>query len=415
MIKIEESLNGKLIQGVCDEKFESVAEQFLRNYSERGEVGASVCVRVDDQKVVDLWGGFAEEESQRPWQEDTVSIVFSCTKAATALCAHLLVDRGLLDLNAPVSRYWPEFGQAGKESVTVAMMLNHSAGVPAFREPVKEGGYNDWDYMIERLEKEEPFWQPGTRNGYHMISFGWTVGELVRRVSGKSLGQFFADEIAAPLDLEFWIGLPESIDSRVAPMIAAAPNLEPPISDFVQAVMNDPKSTSHLALFNNGGHNANAVAAHRAEIGGAGGVSNARSLSKMFQPLANAGVISSEKGSASLLSSTAIDRMSQVSMATGLDDTLLRPTRFALGFMKSMDNRDYKPGNTEGFIIGDRAFGHVGAGGSAGFADPDAKLAFGYTMNQMGDGILLTDRGQSLVDATYQSLGYRDCDPGFWR
>ncbi len=411
MINIEENLNGKLIQGVCDEKFESVAEQFLRNYSERGEVGASVCVRVGDQKVVDLWGGFAEEESQRPWQEDTVSIVFSCTKAATALCAHILVDRGLLDLNAPVSRYWPEFAQAGKQDVTVAMMLNHSAGVPAFREPVKEGGYNDWDYMIERLEKEQPFWLPGTRNGYHMISFGWTVGELVRRVSGKSLGQFFADEIAAPLDLDFWIGLPESIDSRVAPMIAAVPNLEPPISDFVQAVVNDPQSTSHLALFNSGGHNANATAAHRAEIGGAGGISNARSLSKMFEPLANGGVAQG----ITLLSDTAIARMSQVSMATQMDPTLLRPTRFALGFMKTMDNRDYKPGNTEGFIIGDRAFGHVGAGGSAGFADPDAHLSFGYTMNKMGDGILLTDRGQSLVDASYRSLGYRDCAAGFWR
>ncbi len=411
MIKIEENLNGKSIQGVCDERFESVAEQFLRNFSEREEVGGSVCVRVGDQKVVDLWGGFAEEESQRPWQEDTVSIVFSCTKAATALCAHLLVERGLLDLNAPVSRYWPEFAQAGKEDVTVAMMLNHSAGVPAFRDPIKEGGYNDWNYMIERLEKEEPFWPPGTRNGYHMISFGWTVGELVRRVSGKSLGQFFADEIALPLELDFWIGLPESVDARVAPMIAAVPNLEPPISDFVQAVVNDPKSTSHLALFNSGGHNANTTAAHRAEIGGAGGISNARSLSKMFEPLANGGVANGM----TLLNDTTIDRMSQVSMATQMDPTLLRPTRFALGFMKTMDNRDYKPGNTEGFIIGDRAFGHVGAGGSAGFADPDAKLSFGYTMNKMGDGILLTDRGQSLVDATYLSLGYRDCEPGFWR
>lgn len=411
MIKIQESLNGQEINGFCDEKFESVADEFLRNFSEREEVGASACVRIGDQKVVDLWGGYADAEAKTPWQEDTVSIVFSCTKAATALCAHLLVDRGLLNLNARVSDYWPEFAQAGKEDVTVAMMLNHSAGVPAFREPIKEGGYYDWDYMIERLEQETPFWPPGTRNGYHMISFGWTVGELVRRVSGKSLGQFFADELAAPLGLDFWIGLPESIDARVAPMIAAVPNIEPPVSDFVQALMGDPQSTSHLALFNSGGHNANATAAHRAEIGGAGGVSNARSLSKMFEPFANDGVADGTD----FISTAAIARMSQVSMATQMDATLLRPTRFALGFMKSMDNRDYKPGNTEGFIIGDRAFGHVGAGGSAGFADPDAKLSFGYTMNKMGDGILLTERGQSLVDATYRSLGYSDCDAGFWR
>lgn len=411
MIEIKENLNGQKVNGFCDEQFESVAAEFVRNFSEREEVGASVCVRVGDKKVVDLWGGYAEAETQSPWLEDTVSIVFSCTKAATALCAHLLIDRGLLNPNALVSDYWPEFSQAGKEQVTVAMMLNHSAGVPAFREPIKEGGYYDWEYMIERLEQEAPFWEPGTRNGYHMISFGWTVGELVRRVSGKSLGQFFADEIASPLNLDFWIGLPEAIDARVAPMIAAVPNMEPPVSDFVQALMADPTSISHLALFNSGGHNANATLAHRAEIGGAGGISNARSLSKMFEPFANNGTADG----IDLMASATVDRMSQVSMATQMDATLLRPTRFASGFMKSMDNRDYKPGNTEGFIIGDRAFGHVGAGGSAGFADPDAKLAFGYTMNKMGDGILLTDRGQSLVDATYQSLGYRDCDPGYWR
>ncbi len=414
---LDEKIDGYHLQGDYHADYSQVVEQFVDNFRARGEVGASVCARIGNEIVIDLWGGFAELESQTPWQEDTVSVVFSCTKAATALCAHRLIDQGLLELNAPVSRYWPEFAQAGKEQVTVEMMLNHSAGVPAFREPIKAGGYYDWAYMIERLEQEPPFWQPGTRNGYHMLSFGWTVGELVRRVAGQSLGQFFHEQIAEPLGLDFWIGLPESINPAIAPILAAPPETEPPVSDFVQAVISDPQSISHLALFNSGGHGANHPDAHRAEIGGAGGISNARSLSRMFQPLANGGVIHEGKTNSDelLFSDTAIARMAEVSSATQWDATLLRPTRFALGFMKSMDNRQCTPGNTESFIIGDRAFGHVGAGGSTGFADPDARLAFGYSMNQMGQGVLLNDRGQSLVDATYRSLGYRDNLPGFWR
>lgn len=415
--RLVEKTDDYSLQGHYHTDYTDVAEQFVENFRSCGEVGASVCARVGNEVVVDLWGGIAEPESQTPWQEDTVSVVFSCTKAATALCAHRLIDQGLLDLNAPVSRYWPEFAQAGKEQVTVAMMLNHSAGVPAFREPIKPAGYYDWQYMIERLELEPPFWQPGTQSGYHMLSFGWTVGELVRRVTGQSLGQYFQQHIAAPLGLDFWIGLPTSVSPAIAPILAAPPETEPPISDFVEAVISDPNSISHLALFNSGGHSANHLDAHRAEIGGAGGISNARSLSRMFQPLANAGVIdsgSAESGDR-LFSEAAVARMGEVSSATQWDATLLRPTRFALGFMKSMDNRQCKPGNTESFIIGDRAFGHVGAGGSTGFADPDAHLAFGYSMNQMGQGVLLNQRGQSLVDATYRSLGYRDNCPGFWR
>ena len=411
MTEIEETIDGKRVQGYCDEKFAAVAETFLENFSQRQEVGASVCLRLGDQVVVDLWGGYADPERQTDWQQDTVSVVFSCTKAATALCAHLLIDRGELQLHAPVSDYWPEFAQAGKESATVAMMLNHSAAVPAFREPIKEGGYYDWSYMIERIEQEPAFWPPGTRNGYHMLSFGWTVGELVRRVSGKSLGQFFAEEVAKPLGLDFWIGLPDSVKPDIAPIIAAPQGAESMESEFVQALIGDPTSISHLALFNSGAHSANNPAAHRAEIGGAGGLSNARSISKMFEPLANQGVVAGKR----FIGEETLARMGDVSMATQMDATLLRPTRFSLGFMKSMDNRNCKPGNRESFIVGDRAFGHVGAGGSAGFADPDAQLAFGYSMNQMGPGVLLNERGQSLVDATYRSLGYRDNAPGFWR
>jgi len=186
------------VTGQCDPQFAELKAEFERNFAERGEVGASVCLSVNGDRQVDLWGGMADAAAGQAWTEETVSIVFSCTKAATALCAHILIDQGKLDPNALVSQYWPEFAKHGKEHTTVQMMLNHESGLPAFREPIKDGGFLDWDYMISRLEEEEPFWEPGTRNGYHMVSFGWTVGELVRRVSGQSLGAFFAEHVAGP-------------------------------------------------------------------------------------------------------------------------------------------------------------------------------------------------------------------------
>ncbi|HSG88954.1 MAG TPA: serine hydrolase domain-containing protein [Pseudomonadales bacterium] len=397
------------VAGEVHPDFAAVRDAFVGNFTERGEVGASVSMSVDGETVVDLWGGRTSAEGSDPWEADTVSLVFSVTKAATALCAHLLVERGMLDLHAKVTDYWPEFGQAGKQDVTVAMMLNHSVGLPAFREPVKEGGFYDWDYMVGLLERQEPFWEPGTRNGYHMVSFGWTVGELVRRASGKSLGTFFADEFAGPLGLDFWIGLPAAIEPRVSRMIPYPVGPDMPMTEFTQALIGDPASISSLSLMNGGGHSLAAPdsrAAHAAEIGGGGGISNARSLAKLFTPLAT--------GGGGMFSPDSIARMGQVSMATQKDATLLIPTRFALGFMKSMDNRHRPFGDIESCILGDRAFGHVGAGGSIGFADPDCNMAFGYTMNQMGAGLLLNDRGQAVVDAAYGALGYRSDAAGVW-
>lgn len=388
------------IDGTTTAKFERVKDEFARNFAERGEVGASVCVSVNGETVVDLWGGIADPATNSPWERDTISIVFSCTKAATALCAHILVDRGLLKLHAPVSEYWPEFAKNGKESTTVQMMLNHESAVPALREPVKPGGYLDWDYMVERLADEEAFWEPGTRNGYHMVSFGWTVGELVRRVSGKSLGQFFQDEVAGPLGADFWIGLPDDVKRPIAPIILATPDPAAELSPFTKKLLADPQSIQALSFLNSGGWNQNDPEAHKAEIGGAGGLSNARGQVAMYEPLALGG---SHKG-VTLVSPEHLARMAQVSTATQVDATLLAPTRFASGFMKSMDNRAYPGGDQMSAIIGDAAFGHVGAGGSIGFADPEHGLAFSYTMNQMGMGLLLNDRGQSLVDATYEIL-----------
>ncbi|MEW4468226.1 serine hydrolase domain-containing protein [Parasphingorhabdus sp. JC815] len=389
-----------IIEGTTSAKFAGIKDEFARNFAERGEVGASVCVSVNGETVVDLWGGIADVKTDTPWERDTISIVFSCTKAATALCAHILVDRGLLKLHAPVAEYWPEFAKNGKENTTVQMMLNHESAVPAFRDPVKPGGFLDWDYMIKRLEDEEAFWEPGTRNGYHMVNFGWTVGELVRRVSGKSLGQFFQDEVAGPLGADFWIGLPDDVTNPIARITPPTPDPTAELSPFTKKLMREPDSIQALSFLNNGGWNQNDPAAHKAEIGGGGGMANARGQVAMYEPLALGG---SHKG-VRLVSPERLAHMGQVSTATQIDATLLAPTRFASGFMKSMDNRAYPGGDQMSVIIGDAAFGHVGAGGSIGFADPEYGLAFSYTMNQMGMGLLLNDRGQSLVDATYRLL-----------
>lgn len=394
------------IQGFCNSRFQPIANEFERNFRERGEVGASVCLISEGETLVDLWGGFVDRGRSAPWDRDTVCTVFSCTKGATAICAHMLASRGLLDIEAPVAQYWPEFATNGKEEATVRMMLDHSAGVPAFREPMKELGCTDWEYMVERLAAEEPWWKPGIRNGYHMLTFGWTVGELVRRVSGRSLGTFFQQEVAKPLGIDFWIGLPEEFEARVSPVINYTRRSSDAPSQFEMAIFNDNQSLQAKALLNNGGFDANSRACHAAEIGGGGGISNARGLAGLYAPLA--------AGGGGLVDATTLARMAEVSSATKEDATLLVGTRFALGFMKSIDNRRRAFGDRDSAILSSDAFGHVGAGGSIGFADPTAGFSFGYAMNQMGRGILLNDRGQSLVDAAYRCLGYTSNDSGVW-
>lgn len=397
-----------IIDGTVSEHFEAVADAFAQNFEARNEVGASVCVYHRGDCVVDMWGGHTDATKSQRWEKDTLSIVFSCSKAATALCAHLLVQRGLLNLNAKVSEYWPEYGQNGKEDTTVLMFLNHTAGVAALDAPVKEGGFLDWDYTVQRLAEEKPWWQPGTRNGYHMITFGWTVGELVRRISGKSLGQFLRDELAEPLNADFWIGLPEDLESRVAPMINYVPSPDDHIPAFMQAVMTNPQSLQHKAMLNMGGLDFNTRETHAAELGGGGGISNARGMARLFLSL-------SESSENAYFSDDRISAMGQVSAATMEDATLLIPSRFGQGFMTSMDNRARPGGHDNSLVIGRNAFGHVGMGGSVVFYDPDEDLVFAYSMNRMGGGILLNSRGQSLVDAAYEALGYQGNASGVWR
>jgi CubicO group peptidase (beta-lactamase class C family) len=408
---IEVSVKNGFVKGRCDEKFKPLLDEFVRNFDKRNELGASLCINVAGETLVDLWGGVvALRKEKKPWEEDTISVVFSCTKAATALCAHMLIDQGKLDLHAPVADYWPEFACNGKEQASVAMLLNHSVGLPALRKPVDKGGFCDWDYMVDRLAREEPFWKPGTRNGYHMTTFGWTVGELVRRVSGLSLGTFFRKNVAEPLNLDFWIGLPDSEFDRVSRIMRWKPEKGQKPAPFTHALLHAPGSLQFLALLNTGGFKTDSPESYRAEYGAGGGIGNGRSLAGMYTPLANGG----QHNGVALLSSDHIEMMSAVSVATEEDATLLMPSRFGLGFMLSMDNRHRESGAMESCILGKHAFGHAGAGGSIGFADTQANLAFGYSMNSMGAGILLNERGQLLVDATYRCLGYRTNSPGFW-
>lgn len=383
------------VTGYCDPAFRFVREAFAENFETRDEIGACCTILVDNHKVVDLWGGHKDSAKTQLWQENTISLVFSCSKAATALCAQILIDRNQLDLDAPVTQYWPEFGAHGKQDVTVRMMLAHQSAVPALRDPVKPGGLYDFDYMVKRLAAEKPFWIPGTDNGYHMISFGWTVGELIRRVSQQSLGTFFKNNIAIPLELDFHIGLPESEFARACTMIPF--NLDQTASEnaFLTKVFTDPTSIQHLAMMNTGQYYFDHPDAWRAEIGGGGGLSNARSLARMFASLL---------GKNTSLSPARIEDMRQPVAQTKQDLTLLIPTRFGQGFMLRMDNRQTHPLDGYSLIIGEQAFGHVGMGGSVGFADPQTQMAFGYSMNKMGNSILLNQRGQSLIDAAYESL-----------
>ena len=322
-----------------------------------------------------------------------MSVVFSCTKGATALCAHLLADAGRFAYHDKVTTLWPEFGQGGKGETTIEMMLTHTSPVPHLRDPIRPGGLADWDYMVARVAAEEAHWEPGTRQGYHGLTFAWTVGQIVRLAAGEPLGAFFRRHVAEPLGLDFHIGLPEQHDPRVAPMLAADPAEVNFKSKFFQSVQQEPGSLPQLFLTNNGGADFNSRTIKRRrdrqrqrhhQRPGAGG---------MYAPLAN--------GGGGLVSAATVERMRRVTAAT-LDDAVLRqPARFGLGYMASMDNR---AAGGDSVIMGETAFGHVGMGGSIGFADPASGMSFGYTMNRMGAGILLNQRGQSLVDAAYAAL-----------
>ncbi len=385
------------IGGTVDPRFRPVRDAFGENFASRGELGAAVTVVVDGRTVVDLWGGIADKASRRPWTAETMTIVFSCTKAATALCAHMLVSRGQLDLDAPVARYWPEFAAADKDRIPVRMLLNHQAGLPAIDQMLPAEALFDWPRLTAALASQAPAWEPGSEHGYHAITFGWLVGEVVRRVSGQSVGTFFHEEVAGPLGLDFWIGLPAALESRVA--TARMAPLQPQPTRLLLA-MADRGSVVSKAFMNPPGlmlaSQVNSRAVHAAEIPAANGIATARGLVGMYAPLACGG----HAGARELVSHDVLTAMSTVE-SEGDDRILLLPTRFASGFMKTIDNRP-----NDSLIMGPNpeAFGHGGAGGSIGMADPTAGVALGYVMNQMGAGVLLNARAHALIDAVYASL-----------
>jgi CubicO group peptidase (beta-lactamase class C family) len=400
---------GGRIEGEYDGRFAGVCAAFAANFDEHDEVGASVALTLDGRTMVDLWGG-RKTRGGEAWARDTVCTVFSSTKGAMALCAHVLADRGQLDLDGRITDYWPEFGAGGKDTARVSMTLDHSVGVPHLRAPVPVGGFNDYAYMCGRVAAEEAFWPPGSRMGYHAITMAWTVGELVHRTAGKRLGAFFRDEVAGPLGLDFWIGLPPAQEGRVAPMIAAEADEAWLASRFLAEAFGTAGSIPQIFMRDFMLFDVNTRDCHAAEIGSANGIANGRALAGLYAPLANGGSCNGTR----LLGPDAVARMGRVTMATHDDATLLMPLRFAQGYMKAIDNRRIPGTVNASLLIGDRAFGHVGAGGSLGFADPDCRMSFGYAMNRMGNGLLMNARGQSLVDAAYAALGYRSNASGAW-
>ena len=401
------------LQGQCDDRFAEVADEFDRNLRERGDVGASVCVTVGGETVVDLWGGWADAERTRPWDKDTICNAQSSTKGVTALAAHLLLASGELDADEPVATYWPEFAANGKEGVLVGHLLNHQAALPALRDPVPPGGFYDWDDICARLAAEAPFWEPGTRHGYHALTFGFLVGEVVRRVTGRTIGEFVAAEIARPLGLDLWIGLPDTEHPRVARLLGP-PDPKPgdPIPRFWMEAMTDPTSLPFLVVGNNGGWLVpgewDCPASLRSEIPAAGGVMNARALAGMYRAIVHDRVVGRYT-----LEPEDVARMGAVQSAGSSDAVLHGPGRWTLGYLKAgASSRGVQPPTR--VELSEDAFGHTGNGGSIGFADPGCGLSFAYVMNQMDAAMGLGVTGQSLVDATYRAVGYRKAKHDLW-
>lgn len=380
------------IDGQCDARFEPVREAFAENFATRGEVGAAVCVVVEDVVVVDLWGGWTDGTRTSRWQRDTLVNIFSVGKAMAALCAVRLAGDGLLDFEAPVAHYWPEFAAAGKETVTVRELLSHQAGLPAVRERLPPGAMLDWTLMCEALAAHPPWWQPGTAHGYHVNTLGFLVGEVVRRISGVSIGTMLRERIAGRLGADVHIGLPRREDHRVAEFLW--PVESAPSAEVEPLGLSDDELMTHNAYFNPAGLSGAGVVNTRAwraaEIPSTNGHGTARGVARVFQALAGGGVANGVQivDRAALADATA-------EAASGEDRILRRPSRFGLGFQLTQPERPLGPNP--------RAFGHFGAGGSLGFCDPDTRTAFGYVMNHMG-ARWQNPLNRALLDALYGSL-----------
>jgi CubicO group peptidase (beta-lactamase class C family) len=387
------------IDGDVAAGFEPVREAFAANFAEHGDIGAAVCVYRDGRPVVDLWGGLADSDAGRPWERDTLQLVYSATKGATATAAHLLAQRGALDLDAPVAEYWPEFAANGKDQIPVRWLLSHQAGVVAVDHAVPLEDALAWEPMVTALAEQRPAWVPGTAHGYHGRTFGWLVGEVIRRVSGRTPGRFFAEEIAAPLGVDFFIGLPAAERGRVSRMVYKQPEFDiaavPPESipeEFrgLVAAMLDPGSLYNKAfsVTDPAEIDFNSPRTQAAEMPASNGIGTARGLARMYAALIG------EVDGVRLFTPETLSAATR-QQAYGADRVIHIPTRFSSGYML--------PTNATP-MTSPSSFGHPGRGGSLGFADPENGIAFGYVMNHIIESAGDDARAASLVEAVRKSL-----------
>ncbi len=375
--------------------FEPVRDAFVRNFERLGERGAAVSVYRDGRKVVDLWAGARDAAGREPWAVDTAQVVRSATKGIAAAVPLLLHQRGRIDLDAPVGTYWPEFKAAGKERVLVRHLLSHRAGVPVVDVPLTPAEALDGESGPRALAAQRPVWEPGTDHGYHAHTYGWLVGELVRRATGRSVGYWVAEEIARPLGLDFWIGLPDGEARRVGrigevaepPASGGAPRLRPKRS--VAEAYADPGSLTRRAFgVIRPAVDENAPEYHAAEMPASGGISTARALARAYAAMI--GPVDGHR-----LFAPATLTLARTEESAGPDRVLVVSTRFGLGYML------HGPAAP---MLAKGSFGHPGRGGSLGFADPESGIAFGYVTNGMRKGVTADPRAQALVRAVRAAL-----------
>ncbi|OKO78816.1 beta-lactamase [Bradyrhizobium sp. AS23.2] len=405
------------VNGVVENGWEQVADTFRANFKEEKDLGAACCVYVDGRAVVDLWGGLADREKNHPWGRDTIVAVASTTKGATAMCAHLLVERGELDLDAPVARYWPEFGAAGKGKIPVRWLLSHQAGLPVIDIQLTFEELCAWDPVVHALEVQEPLWKPGTEHLYHAMTYGFLVGEVVRRITGKSLGTFFAEEIARPLELSAWIGLPEAIEPRVA-RVEQAPypydspeklmgdfavilGLDPAVAGRLVQTLWGPDSILTRAGTMNGvivGENVTSRAWRAAEFPGANMFANARAIARMYAAMVSDvdGIRLFQPGTVAAMSAPHTESTRMHSVPPELAPAAKNLFNMSLGFWRATP-----PAMP---LLGPASFGHPGSGGSLGAADPEARVAFGYVTN-LWSATLIDTRHIELTAAVRRCLG----------
>jgi CubicO group peptidase (beta-lactamase class C family) len=359
------------VHGTCDQRFLPVKEAFAENFTTGKEVGASFALNIEGKFVVDIWAGYADAAHTRHWERETIVNVFSSSKVMTATAALLLVDRGLLDLDAPVARYWPEFAQNGKDKIPVRCLFSHSAGLPGFTAlPTPENLYN-WKYITDMLAGMKPMWEPGKYSGYHGLTMGYLLGELIRRITGKTPGTFFRDEVAVPLQANIHIGTPASWDRYVAEMIPA-PELKPGDPGYVT---DDPRSVRGKvnATQPKIQHIVNQPAWRRAEVPAANAHGNARAMARIGSALACGGTVDGIH----LLSPVTLEKVLE-EQTNGIDLVLNTPIRWGLGVELNTAERPLSPHP--------RTFSWGGLGGSMIVADIDARLCWAYAMNRMGQG-----------------------------